>query len=77
MFVSPPIRRAIEDAEDGRIADLIASGKEDGMLTWTQSYVDMINKGFVEKKVARQFAPNKDALEMALKGIDIAQRSFG
>ena len=77
MFVSPPIRRAIEEGEDGRIAELIASGKEDGMLTWTQSYVDMINKGFVEKKVARQFAPNRDALEMALKGIDIAQRSFG
>ncbi len=77
MFVTPPIRKAIEEGEDSRIGDLIAAGKEEGMLTWTQAYVDMINKGFIEKKVARQFAPNKDALEMALKGIDIAQRSFG
>jgi twitching motility protein PilT len=77
MFATPPIRKAIEDEQDAHITDLIAVGKEEGMLTWTQSYVDMINAGFIEKKVARQFAPNKDALEMALKGIDIAQRSFG
>lgn len=77
MFINPPLRKAVEDGEDSRIPDLIASGKEEGMLTWTQSYVDLIHKGLIEKKVARQFAPNKDALEMALKGIDIAQRSFG
>ncbi len=77
MFTTPPIRKAIEEGQDSRVADLIASGKEEGMQTWTQSFVSLINSGLIEKKVARQFAPNKDALEMALKGINIAQRSFG
>jgi len=77
MFVNPSIRKAIEEGQDGRIADLIAMGREEGMMTWTQSFVQMIRDGYIEKKVAAEFAPNKDALEMALKGIDIAQPSIG
>jgi twitching motility protein PilT len=77
MFATPPIRKAIEDGEDARITDLIASGKDEGMQPWTQSFVDMIRNGYIEKRVAMQFCPNKDSLDMALKGIDIAQRSFG
>ncbi len=77
MFTTPSIRKAIEEGKDARIGDLIAVGREEGMQTWTDSFVQMIRNGFVEKKVALEFAPNKDALEMALKGIDIAQRSLG
>ncbi len=77
MFVNPPIRKSIEEGEDGRIADLIEVGREQGMLTWTQSFAALVNQGYVEKKVAREYAPNRDALEMALKGIDIAQPSIG
>jgi twitching motility protein PilT len=77
MFATAPIRKAIEDGEDARITDLIASGRDEGMQAWTQSFVDMIRNGYIEKRVAMQFCPNKDALDMALKGIDIAQRSFG
>ena len=77
MFANTSICKAIEEGEDSRIGDLIAVGREEGMMTWTHSFVDMIHKGLVEKRVAREFAPNKDALEMALKGIDIAQPSIG
>ena len=77
MFSNPSICKAIEEGKDARIGDLIAVGRDEGMQTWTQSFVDMIRTGFIEKKVAREYAPNKDALEMALKGIDIAHRSIG
>jgi len=77
MFMTPAISKAIEEGEDARITDLISVGREVGMQTWTQSFVDMIRKGFIEKKVALQFAPNKDALQMALRGIDISQPSIG
>lgn len=77
MFITPPIRKAIEEGEDGRIADLISVGQEQGMITWTQSFARLIKEGFVEKEVAAEYAPNKDALEMALKGIDITQPSIG
>lgn len=77
MLATPPVRKAIDDGEDARITDLIVSGKEEGMIGWTQSFLDMLRRDLIEKKVALQFAPNRDALEMALKGIDIAQRSYG
>ena len=77
MFATPPVRKSVEEGKDARIGDLIATGKEEGMISWTQSFVDAIRNGFVEKKVAAQFAPNKDALEMALRGIDVSHRAFG
>ncbi|MHC4481569.1 MAG: type IV pilus twitching motility protein PilT [Planctomycetota bacterium] len=77
LFGTPPVRKAIDEGEDGRIHDLIASGSEEGMQSWTQSFVDMLKRGFIEKKVALDYAPNKDALEMALKGIDVSERAFG
>ena len=77
MFANASIRKAIEEGEDARIADLIGVGQEEGMQGWTQAFVHMVHGGLIEKKVARQYAPNRDALEMALKGIDIAHRAIG
>jgi twitching motility protein PilT len=77
MYVNPPIRKAIEEGKEERIADLIAVGREEGMRTWTHSFVEMIRNDFLEKTVAMQYAPNKDALEMALKGIDISRGAIG
>jgi len=77
MFTNASICKAIEEGEDSRIADLIAVGREEGMLSWTDSFVKMVRDGYVEKKVARQFVPNKDAFEMALRGIDMTHRSIG
>ncbi len=77
MFINPAVRKAIEDGNDANITDLIAVGKEEGMQSWTDSFAEMIRGGYVEKRVAMQYAPNRDALDMALKGIDIAHRSFG
>jgi len=77
MFTTPSIRKCIEQGDDAHITDLIAVGRETGMQTWTDSFVQMIREGYIEKKVASAFAPNKDALEMALKGIDVATRAIG
>jgi twitching motility protein PilT len=76
MFTTAPIRKAIERGEDSKITGLISEGEEQGMISWTKSFVDMINQGFLEKKVAKQYAPNPDQVEMALKGIDVARSSF-
>ncbi len=77
MFANPPIRKAIEEGEDQNITDLLEVGREEGMQTWTDSFVKLIKEGYVEKKVALQHAPNKDALDMALRGIEVSRPSFG
>ena len=72
MWNSPSIRKAIEEGEDHRIGDLIKAGEEEEMQTWTKSLVELVNADLVEQKVALEYAPNKDALKMALKGISFA-----
>ena len=77
MWVNPPVRKAIEEGEDSRIEDLVQVGESEGMQSWTTSFVSLIKAGFIDKKIAREFAPNKDALEMALKGISFSSSSLG
>ena len=77
MLTNAPIRKAVADGKDARITDLIAVGRDEGMQGWIDSFVDLIHKGLIDKTTARQFVPNKDALEMALKGIGISQPSIG
>jgi len=76
MLVNAPIRKAIEDGEDARITDLIKEGEQEGMISWTTSFVRLINGDYVERKVARQFAPNQDELMMALSGIGISHTTL-
>ena len=76
MLVNPPIQKAIETGEDGKIADMIAQGEQEGMQSWTSSFVRLIKEGYVERSVAREFAPNRHALEMALRGIGVSHGSF-
>ena len=72
MYVNAPIRKAVVEGNDARIADLILDGEKEGMQSWTTSFVNLIKADLVEKRVAREFSPNKDALELALKGIQIS-----
>jgi len=72
MLVNAPIRKAIEEGDDARINDLILDGEKEGMQSWTKSFLGLLRSDYIDKKVAREYAPNKDALEMALRGIDIS-----
>ena len=76
MFVNAPIRKAIAEGRDGKIPELIADGEKEGMQSWTTSFLNLIDVGLVEKKVAREYAPNRDALELALKGIRLSSTTL-
>ena len=77
LWVNPSVRKAVEEGEDGRIGDLIQAGENEGMQSWTTSFVNLIREGFIDKKIAREFAPNTEALEMALKGISFSSSTLG
>jgi len=72
MYVNAPIKKAIVEGKDAKIGDLILDGEKEGMQSWTTSFVNLIKADLVEKKIARQYAPNKDALDLALKGIRLS-----
>jgi len=76
MLKNAPIAKAIDRGEDHKITGLIQEGENEGMITWTKSFVDNIRAGLLEKKVAKEYAPNKEQLEMALKGINVAHSTL-
>jgi twitching motility protein PilT len=73
MTFSPTVRKLILEEEDEKLGDAIRIGVEDGMQDFTQSLKKLVDADLVDREVALEVAPNKEALKMALKGIEVKQ----
>ena len=71
MTFSPMIRKLVLEGEDQKLPDAIRIGAEDGMQDFTMSLKGLIDDELIDRPTAFAVAPNKDALKMALKGIDV------
>ncbi|NBT28388.1 MAG: type IV pilus twitching motility protein PilT [Gammaproteobacteria bacterium] len=56
MIGTPAIRNLIREAKIPQIYGMIQTGKEAGMITMDQSLEDLVNRGVVERAVARSLA---------------------
>jgi len=73
MIMNPTIRELIIKAEDKKLTDAIRIGFLEGMLDFTESLRQLVERGDVERSAALEVAPNPEALKMAFKGIKVAQ----
>ena len=73
MKFTPTVRKLILEEEDHKLSDAIRIGAEDGMQDFTQSLKGLVDKGLIDREVAMEVAPNREALKMALKGIEVKQ----
>ncbi|MEM9366832.1 MAG: PilT/PilU family type 4a pilus ATPase [Planctomycetota bacterium] len=71
MTFSPMIRKLVLEGHDNKLPDAIRIGAEDGMQDFTMSLQGLIDDELIDRPTAFAVAPNKDALKMALKGIDV------
>ena len=71
MTFSPMIRKLVLEGQDSKLPDAIRIGAEDGMQDFTMSLKQLIDDELIDRPTAFAVAPNKDALKMALKGIDV------
>ncbi|MEN8127974.1 MAG: PilT/PilU family type 4a pilus ATPase [Planctomycetota bacterium] len=69
MINSPIIRKLISEEREADIPTAIRAGKNEGMQDFTDSLHDLVEKEYIDLKVAREYAPNVEELNMALKGI--------
>lgn len=69
MWMTPTIQKTVEEGEESKITGQIKVGEEEDMLSWTSSLVRLVKSDLVEKSVAREYAPSRQALDTALKGI--------
>ncbi|MEM9352801.1 MAG: PilT/PilU family type 4a pilus ATPase [Planctomycetota bacterium] len=73
MTFTPTVRKLVLDEEDHKLGDAIRIGAEDGMQDFTQSLKKLVDEQLIDRTVAMEVAPNREALKMALKGIDVSQ----
>jgi twitching motility protein PilT len=73
MILNPTIRELIIKGEDKKLPDAIRIGFHEGMLDFTESLRQLVEKNWVERSVALEVAPNPEQLKMAFKGIKVAQ----
>jgi len=51
----------------------VAGGMTEGLISFTTSFTNLVAGGWITHNTAYEFAPNQDALKMALKGISVKQ----
>ena len=69
LINSPLIRKMIEENRLDKLAAVIETSADDGMLTFNQSLFNLVKSGRVTEKEALAKASNPQALEMNFKGI--------
>jgi twitching motility protein PilT len=73
MTFSPTVRKLILEEKDEKLSDAIRIGQKEGMLDFTMSLTDLVQRDFIDRAVALEVAPNAEAIKMALKGIAVSQ----
>lgn len=71
MTFNPTVRKLVLEGQDNKLSDAIRIGAEEGMQDFTMSLKGLIDAELVDRPTAFAVAPNRDALKMALKGIDV------
>jgi len=73
MTFNPTVRKLILEGEEQKLADAIRIGKEEGMQDFTSALKELVERDMIDRPTAMEFAPNAEALKMALKGIQISE----
>ena len=75
MINTPNVRKLIQKNEMDRLPDAIAAGKEDGMISFNASLLNLINGGEITEEVGLEASEEPDVLRMNLKGIFVGTGS--
>jgi twitching motility protein PilT len=71
LLASPSVREKIREGEDGDLPAIINASAPEGMRSFTYSLAELVNKEWVDVVTAMAFAPNREALDSALKGVEV------
>ena len=70
------VREKIRESEDADLPSIINSSRADGMRSFTASLVELVEDEAIDLNTARMYAPNKNALESMLKGVEVKAESL-
>ena len=73
MNFNPTVKKLILEEQDNKLPEAIRIGIQDGMQDFIMSLKQLVDEELLDREVALEVAPNREALKMALKGIDVSQ----
>jgi twitching motility protein PilT len=72
LLSTPMVRDRIrEPGGEADMPTIIASSVADGMCSFTMSLAELVRKEMVNVRVAMEYAPNRDALDAMVKGVQV------
>ena len=71
LINTPIVQQKIREGEDNDIPSIINASRPEGMQSFTNALADLVKKDMVTARTAMAFAPNRDALDSELKGVEV------
>ncbi len=75
MINTPIVRKLLQEERLEKLASAIESSGDDGMCTFNQSLLRLVNEGTITEKTALEWATNPEQLKMNLQGIFLSSTS--
>jgi len=69
LIANPIVKKLISEGREADLSSVMRACVNEGMQDFTESLCQLVNKEYIDLKVAKEYAPNKEELAMALKGI--------
>ena len=69
LLMNPAARQLLDEGRDAELLDVVRSSEHEGMQDMTRHLLQLIEKDYIDPKVAYEIAPNAEELRMLLTGI--------
>ena len=69
LLNTPIVQKYILEAREGELLEIIKKSREEGMIDFTSSLVELVENEYIHHKVALDATPKPEELRMRLKGI--------
>ncbi len=71
LFNTPVVENILKENKLDKLPAAIENSRNEGMQSFNQALVDLVNQGKVSEEEAIKFATNPEALKMQLKGVSL------
>ena len=71
LLANASVREKIREAEDADLPAIINSSRQSGMRSFTHSLAELVENETVTMQTALEYAPNREALQAVLKGVEV------
>ncbi|MFG0284713.1 MAG: type IV pilus twitching motility protein PilT [Phycisphaerales bacterium JB039] len=76
LLNNPIVSEKIREGEDEDLPSVLNGAVAEGMRSFTYSLTELVKKDWVTMRTALDYAPNRDALQSAIKGVEVKAQTL-